>query len=491
MNILLLSPQAPKTFWSFSYALKFISKKANLPPLGLITVASLLPKEWNKKAVDMNVAKLTDKDILWADYVFISAMIIQKESTLQVIDRCKALGAKMVGGGPLFTAEQEEFDMVDHLLLYEAELTMPVFLKDLEQGTAKHVYEWVGWPSLDTSPLPAWELLDTKHYAMLSIQYSRGCPFHCEFCNVVSLFGHQPRTKSSLQLINELEYIYATGWRGSLFFVDDNFIGNKKKLKAEVLPDLIAWMKNKKYPFSFFTEASINLADDEELMDMMVSAGFDTVFIGIETISKESLSECNKLQNTGRDLTASVDAIQRHGMQVQGGFILGFDSDHPSVFEKMISFIQGSGIVTAMVGILNAPKGTDLHSRLEREDRLLTDFSGTNTGINFVPKMDLDVLKNGYDEVVQTIYSPQQYFERVKTFLKKYKLPVYKKNRKLSFGNVVSLLKANLQLGIVSSGRRYYWKLFFWSLFKKTELFPMAITFSVYGYHFRRSIGNQ
>lgn len=487
MNILFVSPQAPKTFWSFSYALKFISKKANLPPLGLLTIASMVSKDWKRKLVDMNTQKLRDKDILWADYVFISAMIIQKESTRKVIDRCRALGVKTVGGGPLFTADHDAYSDVDHLLLYEGELALPQFLSDLENGCAKHLYDWIDWPDLTQTPAPVWDLVNVKDYAMLSIQYSRGCPFHCEFCNVVSLFGHTPRTKSTSQLIGELESIYATGWRGSIFFVDDNFIGNKAKLKKDVLPALISWMQEKQYPYTFFTEVSINLADDDVLMELMTEAGFDTVFVGIETVSEESLAECNKTQNINRDLTACVNKMQQFGLQVQGGFILGFDSDQPSIFERMTAFIQNSGIVTAMVGMLNAPKGTELYKRLERENRLTTNFSGTNTDINFVPKMDIDVLTNGYKNVVETLYTPHCYFERVKTFLAKYNRPKHKKMR-FRFGNLVSLIKTNFQLGIFSKERVYYWKLLFWSLFKRPEVFSMAITFSVYGYHFRRSL---
>ncbi|MEF9987860.1 MAG: B12-binding domain-containing radical SAM protein [Christensenella sp.] len=467
--------------------MKFVSKKANFPPLGLITVASLLPAEWDKKLVDMNVEKLRDKDILWADYVFISAMVIQKESTHEVIARCKALGIKTVGGGPLFTAEHMEFDDVDHILMYEGELSIPQFLADLDNGTPKHLYEWIGWPEITETPVPAWELIKTNKYTMLNLQYSRGCPFNCEFCNVVSLFGHKPRTKTITQLIDELERIYACGWRGSVFFVDDNFIGNRNKLKKEVLPVIIAWMKEKNYPFKFFTEVSVNLADDDELMNLMVAAGFDNVFVGIETVSEESLAECHKTQNTNRDLEKSVNIIQQKGIQVQGGFILGFDSDKATIFERMTSFIQKSGIVTAMVGMLNAPKGTELYKRLKKEGRLATDFSGTNTDINFVPRMNIDKLRAGYKKVVETIYSPKRYFERVKGFLKRYTPPIHTR-KNITFGNIVSFVKASFILGIISKERVYYWKLFFWSLFKKPAVLAMAVTFTVYGYHFRKSL---
>lgn len=487
MNILLVYPEHPATFWSFKHALKFVHKKSNLPPLGVLTVAAMLPESWNRKIVDMNTDQLKDKDIRWADYVFISAMNIQRDSTRKVIDRSKALGKKIVGGGPLFTAEHENYDDVDHLLLYEGEMSIPAFLADLEKGTPKHLYDWEGYPELTETPLPAWNLINPKKYMMLSLQYSRGCPFHCEFCNVVSLFGHAPRTKSTSQIIEELEAIYALGWRGGIFFVDDNFIGNKKKLKEEVLPALARWMREKEHPFTFFTEASINISDDVELMDLMVDAGFDNVFIGIETVDEDSLAECNKIQNTRRDLVESVKIIQQHGMQVQGGFILGFDNDKPSIYQRMVSFIQQSGIVTAMVGMLNAPKGTKLYERMEQEGRLLEDFSGTNTEINFQPKMDIDDLQSGYSDVVHSIYSPKNYYERIKMFLENFQ-PKKLHVKRIKPMEVLAFLKACFRLGVVSKGRSEFWKLMSWSFNEKREVFPMAVAFSVYGYHFRKCL---
>jgi radical SAM superfamily enzyme YgiQ (UPF0313 family) len=397
------------------------------------------------------------------------------------------MNRKTVGGGPLFTTEPENYEDVDHLLLYEGEISIPKFLDDLKNGSPKHLYSWGGYPELNETPLPSWKLINLKKYASMSIQYSRGCPFHCDFCNIVSLFGHSPRTKSAAQTIEELEAIYHLGWRGSVFFVDDNFIGNKKKLKSEVLPSIVEWMKEKKYPFTFYTEVSINISDDDELMGLMADAGFNNVFVGIETVDEESLAECNKMQNTRRDLVECVKKIQKHGMQVQGGFILGFDNDKPSIFSRVSSFIQKSGIVTAMVGMLNAPKGTKLYEKLDKENRLTKDFSGTNTDINFFPKMDIDKLKEGYRKVVHSIYTPENYYKRVRLFLENY-CPKTHSKRRLKIHEIGAFLMACVRLGIVSRSRLHYWRLLFWSLFTKPDAFPMAVEFSIYGYHFRKCL---
>lgn len=491
MKILLVYPVYPKTYWSFYYALKFISKKASLPPLGLLTVSAMLPEQWEKRLVDMNVSSLKDQDILWADYVFISAMIIQKESAGNVIDRCKALGVKTVAGGPLFTCGYDEFQDVDHVLLGEGELTLPDFLHDMENGIAKHIYSSEGWADLKMTPVPLWDLIDIKKYATMNIQYSRGCPFNCEFCNITVLFGHTPRTKQVDQLLHELDALYERGWRGGVFFVDDNFIGNKNKLKKETLPALINWMTERKNPFSFATEASINLSDDEELLKLMVKAGFDTVFIGIETPDEESLVECNKLQNKDRDLIKCVKKIQKFGLQVQGGFIVGFDSDNVTIFDRLVGFIQESGIITAMVGLLNAPKGTRLYQRLSGEGRLLKDISGDNTDLtmNFIPKMNHETLLNGYKRIIDTIYSPKHYYERIMMFLKEYN-PEELRVQQLHLSDVIALFRSIVHLGIIGRERLYYWKLVFWSLFKRPRLFPMAITFSICGFHFRKVYEN-
>jgi radical SAM superfamily enzyme YgiQ (UPF0313 family) len=487
MNILLIYPKHPDTFWSFKYALKFVSKKASYPPLGLMTVAAMLPAAWEQKLVDMNVEELKDKDLRRADYVFLSAMSIQKESANAVISRCKALGVKVVAGGPLFTANHEEFDGVDHFVLNEAEITLPLFLNDLKSGRANRLYTSPLWADLNFTPAPRVDLMNLKKYASMNIQYSRGCPFDCDFCNITVLYGRVPRTKSTEQVLAELDGIYARGWRSGVFFVDDNFIGNKGKLKKEILPAIIEWMEKRKHPFALSTEASINLADDEELMRLMVRAGFDTVFIGIESPNEESLAECSKLQNRNRDLIACVKKIQRAGLQVQAGFIVGFDKDPASIFERLIAFIQESGIVTAMVGLLNAPRGTKLHQRLLEEGRLVKEVTGDNTdfSINFIPRMSSDTLIKGYRKILHTIYSPRHYYARVKSFLKEYR-PLQTPGFRFRFSHLKPALRSVVRLGIIGKERFQYWKLFFWSLFRRPRLLPLAITFSIYGFHFRR-----
>ncbi len=489
MKILLVYPQYPDTFWSFRYALKFISKKASFPPLGLLTVAAMLPAGWEKKLVDMNVSQLTDEDISWADFVFISAMVVQRDSVKEVIGRCQCLGTKTVAGGPLFTTGHREFREVDHLVLGEAEVTLPLFLEDLEKGNPKRIYLSKARPSIWETPVPLWSLINLQQYSSMSLQYSRGCPFNCEFCDIIILNGQRPRTKSREQVIAELEALYNYGWRSGVFFVDDNFIGNKKKLKEEILFAVIEWQKRKKYPFALSTEASINLADDENLMRMMVEAGFNRVFVGIETPNEQSLLECNKAQNRNRDLVASVKKVQNYGLEVQGGFIVGFDSDPLSIFRSQINFIQNSGIVTAMVGLLNAPPGTRLYKRLKQENRLLRAFTGDNNdlSLNFIPRMNHTTLINGYKHILDTIYSPKQYYERVKAFLKEYR-PNIKKKRKIHYYQIVAFLKSVWVLGFKEKGRKYYWRLFLLTLMKYPRKLPVSISLSVYGYHFRKVV---
>ena len=449
----------------------------------------MLPEEWEKKLVDLNIDKLSDGEIKWADYVFISAMAVQKESVTSVIKRCKKLGVKIVAGGPLFTMGPQEFDELDHLVLNEAEVTLPLFLEDLAKGCAKHVYTSDKWPDIKVTPMPSWELIDMKKYSSMSAQYSRGCPYDCEFCDIVVLNGHVPRTKDKDQLLSELEALHNRGWRNSVFIVDDNFIGNKRKLKAEILPALVEWMKQKNYPFSLFTEASINLADDDELVRLMVEANFNMVFVGLETPNEASLAECGKFQNRKRDLIAAVRKLQSHGLQVQGGFIVGFDSDPHTIFEDQISFIQKSGIVVAMVGLLSALPGTKLYRRLKAENRLLRGFTGDNTdcSINFIPKMNLETLMNGYRRIINTIYAPKQYYERIKEFLKEYK-PLQRKRFRPQFGHFIAFARSLWVLGIKEKGKMYFWRLLAWTLTRCPRSFPLSVTLAIYGFHLRKVV---
>ncbi len=486
MKILLVYPECPDTFWSLKHALKFTNKKSAYPPLGLLTIASLLPFEWEKKLIDMNVEKLKEKDIEWADYVFISAMNVQINSVKEVINICKKKNKKIVAGGPLFSIEPEKFDSIDHLVLDEGEVTIPEFIDDLIRNKAKHVYRAKEFANMESVPLPAWDLIKLKNYFSMCIQYSRGCPYDCEFCNITSLFGRKPRVKIAEKVIQELEIFYQQGWRGPVFFVDDNFIGNKKHLKEKILPEIIRWMENRKYPFTFFTETSINLADDDELIGMLVKAGFDKVFIGIETPSKESLKECNKFINIGRNLVENIEKIQKMGLQVQGGFIVGFDSDKLSIFSRQLEFIQRSKIVVAMVGLLNAPPGTKLFKRLKKDNRIMEKFIGNNTDFitNIIPKMGYERLIKEYKNLVSRVYSPKVYYERLIAFLKEYK-PIKKKLR-MKWDYIKAFIKSIYILGIREPGKRYYWKTFFYTLFRNPLAFPLAIGLTIYGYHFRK-----
>ena len=485
MNILLVYPEFPDTFWSFKHALKFVRKKSSSPPLGLLTVAAMLPATWDKHLVDMNVQNLKQADLAWADMVLISAMTVQRESTQAVIARVRAANKTLVAGGPLFTAEPEAFPGVDHLVLNEAEITLPLFLSDLGRGKPKRIYETEEHADITKTPIPLWELIDLRYYDSLSLQFTRGCPFNCDFCNVTALLGHRMRLKTTRQLIAELDQIYALGWRRNIFIVDDNFIGNKRILKQEVLPALIEWRKGKKGCL-FLTEASVNLSDDDELITLMVKAGFTQVFVGIETPDDNALAECSKSQNRNRDLVSSVRKLQRMGLQVMGGFIVGFDSDDETIFERMTEFIQQSGIVTAMVGLLQAPVGTQLYQRMLREGRIRNIYSGDNVDgeTNIIPIMDMAQLKAGYRKVLDSIYSAKGFYERVRTFLTDY-APA-RHSVTLQWEEIAAFLTSIFEIGVKSEERWHYWRLFFWTLFHYPKKFPLAITFTIYGYHFRK-----
>jgi len=488
MRALLIYPEFPPTFWSFTYALPFVKKKAALPPLGLLTVAALLPDGWKTRLVDTNVRSLDDADLDWATLVLVGGMAIQRSSAEEIVERARRHDVRVVAGGPLFSSDEEiveEFPGVDHFVLDEAEVTLPEFMDDLEADRARRVYRAGAFPDVTASPVPRWELAELDAYHSLSLQYSRGCPYDCEFCNVTALFGRAPRVKTANQVVAELDRLHELGWRGQVFFADDNLIGNRRRAKAELFPALIEWQRSRG-GMTFYTQASVNLADDPELTEMMVEAGFDTVFVGIETPDEEALSEANKKHNKGRDLVADVKRLQRAGLQVQGGFIVGFDSDEPSIFQRQIDFIQESGIVTAMVGLLQAPAGTRLFERLEGEGRLLGKISGDNTdgSSNIVPKMDPELLRRGYRRILRHIYSPRHFYERLETFLTEYELPEVRPP--LSLERLGAFFRSVYRLGIRGPERRHYWSLLLSTLFHRPRLVPVAVRLAISGHHFRK-----
>jgi radical SAM superfamily enzyme YgiQ (UPF0313 family) len=486
MNILLVYPKYPETFWSFKHALKFVAKKAAFPPLGLLTIASLLPKEWTKRLVDENVEKITDKHLAWADMVFVSAMIVQKESVSALISRCSALGKTIVAGGPLFNSQPDLFPQVDHLILGEAEDTLPLFLEDLARGSPKRLYSFIGRPDLSKTPLPMWSLVRFKHYATMLVQYSRGCPFDCEFCDITVLNGRIPRVKTPEQMMAEFQALYDLGWRGTVFVVDDNFIGNKRAVK-EMLPHLIRWQKKHGYPFKFLTEASVNLAQDDELIALMTQANFSDVFLGLETPCVESLKEAGKTQNTVVDLSSAVVKLQQNGLHVMGGFMVGFDHDNPkTIFSDLFRFIQEAGVPVAMIGTVMALPGTKLWRRLKDEGRLLSDSSGNNTigETNFDPVMGMNALTDGFRELLRSLYTYKNYFARVERFVLNYRpRPV---RSRVSFNDIAALVKSMCYISICSRARFRYLKVIVWTLVKNKAAFPLVVKDAIYWPHFRK-----
>jgi len=482
MKILMLYPKYPDTFWSFKYVLRILARKAAFPPLGLLTVAAMLPEEWEKQLVDMNIDPLTDEQLRWADYVFISAMLVQQDGVEEILDRCRAFDARIVAGGPLFSAQSELFaDRVDHQILNEAEATLPPFLVDLEAGCAKPVYRSDARPDIRQAPIPLWDLIDRKRYVSMPVQYSRGCPHDCDFCDIIIMNGRVPRTKGTDQFLAELDALYRRKWRGQVFIVDDNFLGNKRQLRR-MLPRLVEWMKRRKHPFALVTEASLDLADEDELLGQMVEAGFTQVFCGIETPVEESLIACSKYQNAGRDMVACVRKIQNAGIQVMGGFILGFDSDPPNVFKRQLDFIQKTGIVTAMIGLLHALPGTRLHKRLGEEKRLLQTSTGDNVDgtLNFIPRMDREKLIRGYRALLKSAYSPKNLYQRIAMFLQEYQPP---KRTSIHLCDLVSFLRSIWYLGIRGKHRGHYWRLLTTSLVRCPRAFTAAITQAILGHH--------
>lgn len=491
MKVILVYPEYPPTFFSFKHSLSFISRKAALPPLGLITVSALLPRAWERRLVDLNISPLSAGDLQWADLVFISAMHIQKDSVKRIIRECQAQGVKTVAGGPLFTNDTDHFPEVDHFVQNEAEVSIKPFLEDLAEGRKlKRIYRAGHFAELAHSPVPDFHLLQRRAYASMSLQISRGCPFTCDFCEISHMLGKRVRLKQSEQVLRELDALYQFNWRGTVSIVDDNFVGNKSEVKVQLLPAITRWMKEHKYPFIFNIQTSINLADDPELIEMMLEAGINSTFIGLETPSELSNQKSQKNQNTKRNLLANVRELQHQGMLVSGGFILGFDSDTPSIFNQQIDFIQESGIVWAMIGLLNAPKNTRLYERLEKEKRISSEVSGNNTdfSMNFIPRMDREELLKGYRSVLQNTYGFKPYYQRVRTCLKNLN-PGDRKLIRLDRYYLNAFFKSSLTMGLWKKGRGEYWKLLIWTLWHRPRLFPYTVLFTICGYHFRKLYG--
>lgn len=483
MKILLVYPVYPDTFWSFKHILSFVSRKAAFPPLGLLTVAALLPATWEKRLVDANVAPLRDEDLAWTDMVFVSAMAVQEAGAREVIARSRAMGKRLVAGGPAFTAQPERFGDVDHLVLDEAEVTLPRFLEDLARGVPKSVYVAAERPDIVNTPIPQWDLIDFRDYVTMSVQYSRGCPFDCEFCDIVVMNGRRPRVKAAGQMLLEIGSLYDAGWRGPVFIVDDNFIGNIASVK-QFLPRLIDWQAAHGYPFKFMTEASINLAQDRELVRLLRDANFHKIFIGIETPSTDSLRECGKKQNMAADFSQAIKMLHQNGLQVMGGFIVGFDSDTEGIFEQQINFIQNMGVVTAMVGLLSAMPKTRLWRRLKAENRLLGNATGENTdgSLNFIPVMRREVLIGGYKRILSTIYDPHSYYQRINTFLGNY-APTAR--GRLAWSDLRAFLKSLWSIGVLSRARFVYWKLLVKTALTKRKALPVAVELAIIGRHFQ------
>lgn len=485
LKILMVYPEYPDAFWAFKTALKFIGRKASMPPIGLLTVAAMLPKEWDIKLVDLNVEPLKDSDIEWADMVFVSAMLVQSASAQEVINRSKAAGKVVVAGGPVFTNMSDRFTGIDHIVANEAEITLPLFLADLAAGTLKPEYRSDTKPNLLLTPLPRWELIKFKKYAFMLLQYSRGCPFDCDFCDITAMFGRVPRVKSDDQMIAEVQLLYDRGYRGTIFFVDDNFIGNKLHVKS-FLKRFAVWQRERGYPFELTTEASANLAEDEELMRLMQQANFSKVFIGIESVNVASLLACDKNQNTKSDLSEVVRTVQRYGMQVYGGFIVGLDAETHHSFDQLIEFIQKNGIVNAMVGLLQAIPGTRLWTRLKHEGRILDDSTGNNTGLhmNIIPQMDVNEVIAGYKKILSTIYlSRRNYYKRVRTMIRNHN-PTAKSRLKMN--ELMALVRCSWHIGIFSRKRWFYWHLMAYTFFTKPRAIPMAVECAIMGLHFEK-----
>lgn len=491
-NALLVYPRFPPSYWGFQYAIELMGKRSAMPPLGLLTVAAMFPAHYRLRLVDTNVTELTDQDLDWADLVLTSTMVVQRRALQEVIARCNHRGRPVVVGGPHPTSFADEIVGADYYLLDEVEETFPRFLADWEAGCAQRVYLPEHKPVVAATPVPRFDLLDLGAYSSMALQFSRGCPFNCEFCDITKLFGRVPRTKSNPQMLAELSALYDLGWRGPVFLVDDNFIGNRREA-LRLLPEIAAWQRQRAYPFDLFTEASVNLARHEPLMDAMVAAGFSMVFLGIESPNPVALERTRKSQNVDRGdgdyLLHAVRTIQRKGMEVSGGFILGLDGDGPEVFDAQVAFIQAAGIPRAMVGLLSALRGTDLHARLEAEGRLVGEASGNNVEIalNFRPQLAPAVLIDGYRRVLATLYEPglKSYFARCWTLVANLGPGVTGRRRRFETAKLFALLRSVRRQALSRQAPAYLGFLLRTLLLHPRQI-GLAIRLAIMGLHFEK-----
>ena len=463
-----------------------VNKGASLPPLGLISLAALLPEDWQLELVDLNVETLSDAQVLAADAVFTGGMRIQSESLHQILARARALGRLSVVGGPAPTTGAEEYTDADIVFCGEAEGRIDQLVDAIaaHDGTSVRLTSDADRPSMAEAPVPRFDLIKPERYTSISVQYSRGCPFSCEFCDIIEIYGRVPRLKRPDQVLAELDTLYRIGWRGSLFFVDDNFIGNRTAVR-KLLPQVARWQREHGYPFELYTEASVNLATDDALIKLMVEAGFASVFLGIETPDPEALKQAKKRQNVWVDLTAAIDRLTESGLEVMGGFIVGFDQDDEQTFEVQRRFIADAPIPLAMVGLLTALPDTQLWRRLSIEGRLRANWSGDQFGRpNFVPAMDERTLLEGYAGLLQQLYSPEGYYRRCHRYLERVgRVPGQKRP---SLQHVKTLLRSFVQIGLRSPWRTEYWKLLARAALRKPHAFATVVGKAVQGEHMIR-----
>ena len=503
-NALLVYPEFPPSYWGYNYALHFIGRKSNMPPLGLLTVAGLFPKDYCLKVTDMNVAPLMDEDLEWADVVFTSTMVVQKDSYFEVVERCNRANTPLVSGGPhptsyrdeIVSAMQERGGCVNHFLFGEVEESFEDFLTDFQNGHAKDVYSEPRKPDVTKTPLPRYDLLNLKDYGSMALQFSRGCPFDCEFCDITKLFGRVPRTKSNEQVLAEFNLLYHLGWRGAMFLVDDNFIGNKRDA-MHLLPAITKWQETRDFPFQLYTETSVNLVDIPGMLDGMADAGFIMTFLGIESPNDEALQKTVKQQNTSKNESAesyllrAIRKIQEAGLEATAGFIVGLDGDKE--FQSHIDFIQKAGIPRAMAGLLTALKQTNLYTRLEKEGRLLGESSGNNVSVelNFVPELDREVLLEEYKRILRVLYEPslRGYFERCLTLFENWN----PRRRTVRIGKMeLSALVRSIKQQLLSrsQGPAYLWFLIR-VLMRHPRRLPDAVLFAILGYHHEKVTSQQ